>query len=113
MHELSVAVNIIEIAEENAKKEGIDSVDEIEIEIGEMSGVELDALEFAMEISVKNTVLEKAKRTIILIPGRAKCLDCSFEFDIHDFYSACPECDSFKYDIVKGKELRIKSLIVY
>ena len=34
MHELSIAMNIVEIAEENARKEGAKTVTEIELEIG-------------------------------------------------------------------------------
>ena len=60
MHELSIAMNVIEIADEYAAKANATVVKEIEIEVGELSGVVLDALEFAMEVAVKNTILEQA-----------------------------------------------------
>ena len=50
MHELSIAMNILEIAEENAKKLNAKIVHEIEIDIGELSGIDFDALEFALNI---------------------------------------------------------------
>ena len=50
MHELSIAVNIVEIAEENARKEDAKLISEIELEIGSQSGVVLEALELALEL---------------------------------------------------------------
>ena len=62
----------------------ISSVSEISIEVGGLSGVVEEALEFAMDEAVKNTVLKDAKRTIIRIPGKLKCLACFHEFEVED-----------------------------
>jgi hydrogenase nickel incorporation protein HypA/HybF len=112
MHELSLALSIIEIAQESAHKENAKAVNEIELEIGTLSGVVLEAMEFALDAAVKGTILENAKTKIITIPGRAKCLACSHEFDLDDIIAICPKCDSFETEIIQGKELRIKSLII-
>ena len=60
MHELSLAVNIVEIAEENAQSAGVQKFDEIVLEIGTLSGVVIEALEMAMDSAFKNSVLEHA-----------------------------------------------------
>ena len=112
MHEFSIAVNIVEIATENAKKENASVVKEIEIEVGELSGVVIDALEFCMEAAVKESILEGAKINLIHMAGRARCRNCSHEFGIVDFYSVCPKCNSPAPEITGGKELRVKSLMV-
>ena len=39
MHELSIAMNIVEIVEENAAAANCKAVSEIDLEIGSMSGV--------------------------------------------------------------------------
>jgi hydrogenase nickel incorporation protein HypA/HybF len=62
MHELSIAMSIVEIAEDNAAMAGVKSVSEIQIEVGNLSGVVDEALEFALEEAVKNTILRNAKR---------------------------------------------------
>lgn len=111
MHELSIAMNIVEIAEENAKQSGVNIITEIELEVGDLSGVVLEALEFAMEEAVKNTMLKDAKRIITSIGGMAKCNVCSHEFSIEDIHTPCPECASFDSEVIKGKELKVKSLI--
>lgn len=110
MHELSVAMNIIEIVEEHARKENVTSVHEIEIEVGHISGVIPETLEFSLEIAVKGTMLENAKRIITSIPAKAKCLDCAHEFPVDDIYTMCPACNSFKFEFVTGRELRVMSI---
>ena len=112
MHELSIAKNIIEIASEQAKIYNLSVIDEIEIEVGELSGVEIDALKFVMEIATKETILENSRTIFTLIPGRARCLICSKEFLINSFFAQCPECKRFNFQIIQGQELRVKSLIV-
>lgn len=110
MHELSIAMSIVEIAEENAACSGVKTINEIQIEVGVLSGVVHEALEFAMEEAVKNTVLQNAKRVVINIPGKAKCNECKFEFELNDIYTPCPKCSSFNNEIISGQELRVKSM---
>lgn len=112
MHELSIAINIIEIAEENARREGASFISEIELEIGALSGVVLEALEFAMQSAVKGTMLEKAEVKIDKIPAKAKCVECGKIFNTDDLYTPCPECSNPFSDIIQGKELKVKSLKV-
>jgi len=110
MHELSIAINIINLAEEAARMADAKSIHMIELEIGEFGGIDLDALEFAMDVSVKGTMLAKAKRKYTSVAGVAKCHDCNKEFSIETHFEACPACKSTRYDIIKGKELLIRSL---
>ena len=112
MHELSIAMNIVEIAEEEAKKANVNSVQEISLEVGTLSGIVIDALEFAMDEAVKNSVLQNAIIKIKKIPAIAKCLKCSMEFIVEDYYTPCPECNNFETELINGKELKIKSLVI-
>ena len=112
MHELSIAMGIINIAEEQAVKAGATTVDEIEIEVGALAGVVIDALEFAFDVAVRDTILEGATMRIVTIPARGRCADCGCEFDIENFLSQCPRCEGYSVGIVRGEELRVKSLTV-
>lgn len=60
MHELSIVLSIVDIAEQQVALNDAQSVEEIELEIGQLAGVEWDALDFAWEAATKHTVLEKA-----------------------------------------------------
>jgi len=112
MHELSIAMSVIDIADEYAARENVKCINGIEIEVGELSGVILEALEFAMGFAIKETILENAKCYYIKIPGAVKCKNCLHEFNTNNLYTPCPECNSYEQDILSGRELRVKSLIV-
>ena len=112
MHELSIALGIVKIAEDESRKASARVVKSIELEIGSMAGIEMDSLDFAWPIAVKDTVLEHANREIDLIPARAKCLECQTEFNLEHTFDACPSCKSYFKDIFQGKELRVKALEV-
>lgn len=112
MHELSIAQSILQLAEDVAKKENAKSIQSIDIEIGALSGVVMDALEFAMEITVKNTKLEDSVINYLKINGKAYCSICSFKFDTDNLLVLCPKCKGANFKIVDGKQLRIKSLTI-
>ena len=110
MHELSIAMGIIDIAHQEAAKAGVGHFDGIELVIGELSGVEMASFDFAWQQAIKGTVLEHAALEIIRPPGNAKCLECGHPFAVSQIYDLCPVCQSHFKEIISGKELRVKSL---
>ncbi len=112
MHELSIVLSIVEIAEQETLKAGARQVERIELEIGALSGVALDALDFAWDMGVKGSVLEQAERCIHQLPGRARCLECGQEFGINQLYEACPGCGSYLLRVLQGQEMRVRALEV-
>ena len=112
MHEFSIAVDIVDIATSSARQEAATEVKEIEIEIGQLSGVVMEALDFSLEAAVKGTILETARRNLITIPGKARCTNCLCEYDTDTLFKPCPRCGTCAPDVIQGRELRVKSLIV-
>ncbi len=112
MHELSVALGIVDLAKKELIKAKAKQIDSIQLVIGTMSGVEPESLEFVWPMAVKDTVLAKATRNIEYIEAKAKCLECDTIFPVEKIYDSCPKCNSFFKDIFQGKELKIKSLEV-
>lgn len=110
MHELSVALGIVRIAEREMAKVKAKEVALIELEIGALAGIEFDSLDFVWSSAVKDTVLENAKKQIKKIPAKARCGDCERFYSIQFIYDNCPHCGSFLKSIVQGKELRVISL---
>ena len=105
-------MSIIDIAQQQAKSADAKTIDEIEIDIGCLSTVQMEAFDFAWEQAVKETILDNAIKKINRIKGKARCLDCDASFPLENIYDACPKCGQHLIDIVEGKELRVKSLIV-
>ena len=112
MHELSIVQSIVGIAEEQVRKAQANTVDSIELEIGTLAGVEWDALDFAWQAGVTNTVLANAERIVIRIPARASCSNCKNEFELPEWFAPCPNCGETFSNLLQGRELRVKSLVV-
>lgn len=112
MHELSIAISIVESAEEEAKKAAAITISKIEVEVGTMAGIDPEALLFAWDSVVQGTMAQQSTLVINTIQAEAHCLECGRDFPAEHFFVQCPHCSSFRYQITKGKELRIRSLIV-
>ena len=109
---MSIALGIVKIAEDERQKANAQHVDRIELEIGALSGVELESLDFVWPMAVKDTALEKAAYQVDYKEGVAECLECGQQYHIDNLYDSCPICHGYFKDIVSGQELRVKSLEV-
>jgi len=112
MHEVSIAQSIVELAEQQARIHQASEIEELELEVGSMAGVELQTLDFALISVVKGTMLENAKIIRHDILGEGICGECENVFRIDTLFSPCPNCGSHLVNITKGRELRIKSIVV-
>jgi hydrogenase nickel incorporation protein HypA/HybF len=112
MHELSIVLNIIELVAMEAKKSGVERVTEVRLEIGQLSGVEYDSLEFALKNLAPGSIIESAEIIIDKPVGTARCVKCDYEFAIENFIGSCNLCSSFDLEIIKGRELRVKSITI-
>jgi len=109
MHELSIMQSVIKICEENAQGQWVKSVT---LEVGELSGIIPDALEFCFESCTKGTLLDGATLIIDRISPRVKCNACGADFSISAYYDSCPQCGGSDMQILLGEELRVKELEV-
>ena len=112
MHEMSIAMNIVDLAVETANNNNAKKINSIILELGTLSGVVRDALEFCFESACKGTKAEGAELEIIEINGKAHCANCQLYFDTNQMVANCPECNEYIFDIQGGRELKIKSLNV-
>ncbi len=112
MHEFSIAMNIIEIAEEEARKAEASKITSLTLDVGMMAGIEFYALDTAMEMAVKDTMLEKADVNVNKITAIARCTQCHHEFQISEITDPCPKCNSLFSDVISGKEMKISSITV-
>ncbi len=112
MHELSIVMSIIDIAEKEIYKAGGGIVGEIELDIGQLSTIEMEAFDFAWQQGIKGSFLEDAKLIVNRIEGKAKCLECDIEFPITNYYDSCPVCGGHFNQIIQGKELKVKTITV-
>jgi len=112
MHEMSIALNIMKIAEEELKKADGKHIEKIQLSVGKLSGVVVESLNFALEASRNDGPLSLAEITISEIPAVMKCLNCKHKFEADDFYAICPKCNEYRLETISGKELIINSITI-
>ncbi len=112
MHELSIVLSIVDSAKRVVNEQGGTEVKRIELEIGELAGIEWSSFDFAWAPAVRDTVLDKAERVVHRISGQAICSECSTHFHREQLFDECPVCHSFLHQLKSGKELKIKSLTI-
>jgi hydrogenase nickel incorporation protein HypA/HybF len=111
MHELSIAQSILTIAENAAPKNNA-VITSVGLQIGELSGIEIEPLKFALSVIKENTVLQKADLDIEIIKGEAECTECKTVFPMSYFCSCCPQCGSYFIKVIKGREMKVLNIIV-
>ncbi len=109
MHEVSIANSIIETVQNLAPKGENEYVSTVQLKVGQLSSIEIDALRFSFDIIKSKTSLNKAELIIEVIEGKAQCIDCHQFFPIHSFATPCPKCNSYHIKILEGKEMKIVS----
>lgn len=110
LHELSLTQNLIEIAEEHARREKATVITSVTIEIGALSGVIPEAVEFAFEACTKETLADGATLEIHHIPALGCCRQCGQENEMESLLASCSACGSYTLDILKGQEMCLVEL---
>lgn len=112
MHEASLAGGILQLVEDAARREGFRRVTALRLEAGQLAGVELRALRFALEAIAPDTCLQGATIRIDEPPGRAWCLPCSASVALPRRGDVCPQCGSHQLQPTGGTELRVVEMQV-
>ncbi|GAA3379034.1 hydrogenase maturation nickel metallochaperone HypA [Streptomyces sannanensis] len=108
MHELSIAIAVVEAVDELARRHDADAVDEVRLRVGELAGVEPDALDFAFEVAREGTLLSTARFTVERVAAVVRCAPCAVEFHPGTPPNLlCPQCDGGSVEVLAGRELEL------
>ena len=111
MHELSIAVNIIEAVEEEAARQGGGRVTAVHLKIGALSGVVKTALESAFEIAREGTSMNTAQLVVEEVPVVVFCSSCAMPRRVEsEMRLSCPICKTPSGQILEGKEMLLVAL---
>ena len=112
MHELSIAQSILDALEgEQANRPGV-RLRKVALRIGELAGVDPEALRFAFEILVKDSRWDPLELEIEWCPRQQKCPRCGDTFAVGEFDCSCPRCGEARTTCIAGDELDIAYLEV-
>jgi hydrogenase nickel incorporation protein HypA/HybF len=109
MHELSIAVALVEQAEAICRRENGTRVLSIAAAVGALSGVDAAALEGAFPLAAAGSLAEDARLVVTPVAARGRCRDCARETDVTLPFFDCA-CGSANVDIVAGRELLLNSV---
>lgn len=110
MHELSVAMSLVEMAQEEGERQG-GRVSAVHLRLGVMAGVVKDALLFSYEVACQDTPLEGSQLIIEDMPLVVYCPHCEILRVLGTAYSfSCTECGTPTPEIRGGKELELVAL---
>ena len=106
MHEATLAENILDIALDAAKQNHAAKVFKVGLTLGELAGVEVEALTLSFDVLKKDTAADCAELVIKRVPIRATCNKCGQVFQLERYNFFCPECDGVLI-LQSGRELLV------
>ena len=109
MHELALAQDVLIMIRPIIDAQIPKVLKFIELEVGKLSGVEVDTFKFALERLLRLESLE-AQVFIDEIQALIRCASCMREFQPVEFAYSCPYCQSFSGSVLCGKEMRVRAL---
>ena len=108
MHELSIAMSIVEMAEEESARRNNAKIHAIHLRLGLLSGVVKDALLSSYEMACASTCLEGSQLIIEEVPVEVFCPACKTRVPVASIqWMVCPQCGTLTPDIVQGRELEV------
>ncbi len=111
MHELSIALGIVEAAQEEAAKRGAPRVTAVHLKLGPLSGVVKDALEFSYGVACADTTLQGSRLVIEETRIMTLCANCGERRPVESLQSfRCAVCETPATEIVEGRELQLVAL---
>jgi hydrogenase nickel incorporation protein HypA/HybF len=111
MHELSIAMGILELTGEESEKRGGVHVDAIHLRLGPLSGVVKEALLSAWQLASEETEFEDSRLVIEEVPIAVFCSKCQAERPVQSIQQlCCVECDTPATEVVRGRELLVSAL---
>jgi hydrogenase nickel incorporation protein HypA/HybF len=113
MHELSIAMSIVELAGEESERRGGLHITAVHLRLGALAGVVKDALLSSYEMACAETSLAGSRLIVEEVPGVVYCPACDARRAVRPpEWFCCPECGAVASEIVQGKELEVVSLEV-
>ncbi len=110
MHEMSLSHGIFVIVERVSADNDNRLVDSVTLVVGELAGVEMQALMQGLKIASMHTPMEGAKIIVNHTPGTAWCMQCSKTVPHARLGECCPDCGGYQLTVNGGTEFRVSEL---
>jgi len=110
MHELAVCQSLLVSVEQTAKSNHAQSVSNVYLSIGPLSGIEAPLLKRAWTIARVGTLAADAALVISAMPILIECSTCGHEGPAKANKLICENCHDWRVKLVSGDEMMLTSL---
>jgi hydrogenase nickel incorporation protein HypA/HybF len=111
MHELSIALSILDVAEEEAERRGEKRIVAVHLKLGPLSGVVKEALLAAFDLAREGTLMKDCQLVIEEMPIVVNCATCGVQRSLPSMQQmCCPVCATPTADVVTGRELEVSAM---
>ena len=108
MHELSIAMSLLDTAAEEADRHGGDEVLALHLRIGPLSGVVSAALISAFELARESSPMPRCRLVIEEVPILIDCEVCQSQQPVRGIQDiCCAVCGTPTMNIITGRELDV------
>ena len=112
MHELAITEQILNLALRHAKEANACQVTDLHLQIGSLSTIIDDSVQFYWDIISKDSLCQGAKLHFHHTAAQFHCHDCGQDYTLADELTACPHCQSIQVQITAGQEFQLTSIDV-
>ena len=113
MHELSLVASMLDIVADQARQHGFTRVNCLRLRFGRLSGIEPQALEFALASLAPGTPAEGARMEYDVVAPAVYCFDCAQTVTCESYTATCPTCGGSQVSLCAGmEELQLVTLDV-
>lgn len=112
MHELALLQELCALANAAANAQGANRIHRLELRVGELGGVDPNALRQAFAVVAATAPWNETKLQLEVVPTRCFCPHCEQAFTPPDVIHACPRCGAISRQVLEGRELELVALEV-
>jgi hydrogenase nickel incorporation protein HypA/HybF len=112
VHEMSLVESLVELVEDERRKQHFSRVRMVRLKLGALGHVEPEALRFCFGAIMSGTIADGARLEIETVPGEGWCSRCRRTVPLEERFAACPLCGIAQVRMTAGDELRLAEMEV-
>lgn len=112
MHEMAVTQSILDIAIQHAKQAGASQITQIDLIIGEMTGIVDESVQLYFDFLSRDTIAAGAALVFDRRPAAFRCRECHTTYHPEGIDWRCPACEALTFEVVSGREFQVASIQV-
>ncbi|QDV19296.1 Hydrogenase/urease nickel incorporation protein HypA [Gimesia panareensis] len=112
MHERSLVQTLLKQVQQIVADDGGGRVKEIQVQVGDLSGVEPLLFEAAFAELAAHVFSEECRLLLEVVPVKAVCSLCGQRFEVQNYEFLCPVCGRGPVDVTQGDQVKLMSITV-